>query len=72
MARYFFHIDCENPFVDETGVDLQDDGVAWREAMRLTRDVESNLAPGQRWHLKVCDGAAPVYRIVIATERQRR
>jgi hypothetical protein len=46
MARYFFHIDAENPHHDEVGEDLLDDGAAWLTAMRLARDIESNLQPG--------------------------
>jgi hypothetical protein len=69
--RYFFHIDGECPFRDDTGTELPDDRAAWREAMRLTRDVEANLTPGMKWHLQVSEGEIPVYRIVVCSECQR-
>jgi len=53
MARYFFHIDGQKPHQDEVGEDLLDDGSAWLTAMRLSRDIESNLQPGQEWKLDV-------------------
>jgi hypothetical protein len=71
MARYFFHIEGEKPHRDEIGEDLPDDEAAWRAAMRLARDVEDNLRPGQTWHLDIRDRDEPVYIIAITTHRQR-
>ncbi|MGC2083723.1 MAG: tRNA 5-methylaminomethyl-2-thiouridine synthase [Bradyrhizobium sp.] len=68
MPQYFFHIDGEQPFRDDSGVELRDDRAAWREAMRLARDIETNLSPGHGWCLQVCEGEMPVYRIVVASE----
>jgi DNA-binding IclR family transcriptional regulator len=71
MARYFFHIEGEKPHRDEIGEDLPDDEGAWRAAVKLARDVEDNLRPGQTWHLDVRDGDEPVYIVAITTRRQR-
>jgi hypothetical protein len=71
MARYFFHIDAENPHHDEVGEDLLDDGAAWLTAMRLARDIESNLQPGQEWQLDVREGDIAVYSVEIKTHSHR-
>jgi hypothetical protein len=71
MARYFFHIDGEHPHRDEVGEDLPDDRAAWLAAMRLARDIESNLRPGQDWHLDVREEDTPVYFVEIKTHRRR-
>jgi len=68
MARYFFHIDGESPYRDEIGVELADDRAAWREAKQLARDIEDHLSPGRHWHLLVCEGETPVYRVAVTTE----
>ncbi|MBU6461254.1 MAG: tRNA 5-methylaminomethyl-2-thiouridine synthase [Bradyrhizobium sp.] len=71
MTRYFFHIDGQNPYCDDLGEDLPDDQAAWWAAMRLARDVEDHLRPGQSWHLEVRDGNGPVYLVAITTQRRR-
>lgn len=71
MKRYFFHIEGESPYRDEIGEELRDDEAAWREAMRMVRDVESNLRPGQSWHLDVRAGRVAVYLVEIKTHRRR-
>jgi len=43
MARYFFHFEGQQPHTDTTGETLLDDDAAWREAVRLSRDVEHAL-----------------------------
>ncbi|MBO4227717.1 DUF6894 family protein [Bradyrhizobium neotropicale] len=51
MPRYFFHINGKFPFRDEVGTELRDDRAAWKEALLLTRDIETSLQPGQSWSL---------------------
>jgi hypothetical protein len=71
MARYFFHIDGQNPYRDDVGEELPDDSAAWRTAMQLARDIESNLQPGKDWHLDVRAGRVAVYLVEIKTHRRR-
>ena len=71
MPRFYFHIDEENPHRDEVGEDLPDDAAAWQTAMRVARDIESNLSPSQSWHLEVRDGKATVYQVEIKTYQRR-
>jgi hypothetical protein len=56
------------PFRDEVGTVLRDDRAAWREALLLTRDIESSLQPGASWTLVVDAGDRVVYRISITSE----
>jgi hypothetical protein len=70
MRRYFFHINGKYPFRDEVGTQLRDDRAAWREALLLTRDIETSLEPGQSWTLDVMDGDAFLYQISITSERR--
>jgi hypothetical protein len=69
MPTYFFHIDGERPHRDVIGEDLPHDEAAWVEALRLTRDIEGMVQPGQRWTLEVHDGNRVLYRVAITTER---
>lgn len=71
MARYFFHIDGESPHRDEVGEVLPDDRAAWQEAMRMARDIESNLEPGHSWHLDVRAGNVAVFLVEVKTHRRR-
>ncbi|MGY3609770.1 DUF6894 family protein [Bradyrhizobium sp. Lot33] len=68
MPRYFFHIEGQFPFRDETGTELRDNRAAWREALSLTRDIESSLQPGESWSLDVKAGDRVLYRIRITSE----
>ncbi len=68
MPQYFFHIDGERPHRDIIGEDLPDDAAAWAEALRLSRDIEGTLQPGERWQLEVHEGGHVLYRVVITTE----
>ena len=70
MPRYFFHIAGRFPFRDHVGTELRDDRAAWREALMLTRDIETSLQPGESWRLDVRDGARFVYRISITSEER--
>ncbi len=65
MPRYFFHIDGQRPFHDETGETHKNDRAAWTAALRFARDVEENLVPGDRWGLKVCREETAIYSISI-------
>jgi hypothetical protein len=46
VTRYFFDIYNGHLHRDHLGEDLPDDARAWREALRIVRDVEDMLAPG--------------------------
>jgi hypothetical protein len=68
MPRYFFDFANGNPHTDDIGEELSDDWAAWREALKITREVEDTLAPGGRWFLEVRRDADPVFRIEINTQ----
>ena len=68
MPRYFFHINGKFPFQDEVGTELRDDRAAWKDALLLTRDIESSLQPGASWTLVVNAGDRVVYRISITSQ----
>jgi uncharacterized protein DUF6894 len=68
MPRYFFHINGKFPFRDEVGTELRDDRGAWKEALLLTRDIETALQPGQSWSLDVKADGRLLYRISIISE----
>jgi hypothetical protein len=70
MPKYFFHIEGSRPYRDKFGEELPNDRMAWREAMRLARDIEDTLEPGQNWRLIVVDGQAVIYVIAITTENR--
>jgi Domain of unknown function (DUF6894) len=71
MPRYFFHFEGQQPHTDTTGEALHDDEAAWREAVRLSRDVEHALRPGDSWTLSVFDGSEPVFVLAMVTRRFR-
>ncbi|QPF88952.1 DUF6894 family protein [Bradyrhizobium commune] len=71
MPRYFFHFEGQQPYTDTTGETLLDDEAAWREAARLSRDVEHALRPGDSWTLSVFDGTEPVFVLAMVTRRFR-
>ena len=68
MPRYFFDIHNGRRHTDDRGEELGDDNDAWRSALRLTRDVEDNLAPGGQWELQVRQGDRPLFRIEVKSE----
>ncbi|WP_433960667.1 DUF6894 family protein [Bradyrhizobium guangdongense] len=68
MSRYYFDIQNGHPYRDEVGQDLQDDHEAWRQAVRLTRDVEDRLAPGGTWRLEVKRDETTVFRLEVRSE----
>ncbi len=68
MPRYFFDINGKFPFRDEVGTELRDDRAAWKEALLLTRDIETSFQPGQSWSLDVKAGDRLLYRIGITSE----
>ena len=71
MPRYYFNIDGVHPFRDEHGEELADDVAAWTEALRLGRDLEGKLRPGQKWQLYVVVDGTPVFVISVASRRLR-
>ncbi len=66
MPKYFFHVRGTRPYQDDGGVELADDAAAWQQAKRFARDIESNLEPGDNWHLEVCRGDRPIYALDIS------
>ncbi len=58
MPLFRFHISGSRPFVDGDGTELASVEVAWEEAVRLVRDIEVFLAPGENWMLEVSQGDA--------------
>ena len=67
----FFPYRRAKPHQDEVGEDLLSDGAAWLTAMRLSRDIESNLQPGQEWPLDVREDDIAVYSVEIKTLSHR-
>jgi hypothetical protein len=63
-----FDNDAQAMQVAQTIADLESDQAAWREALRLVRDIEDVLLPGGNWHLGVRKGEAAIYRIDISTK----
>ena len=71
MRRYYFHFEGKQPHTDTTGELLPDDEAAWREAVRLLRDVEHAVLPGDSWTLCVSDGEEPVFVLALVTRKFR-
>jgi hypothetical protein len=67
MARYHYDISGDYPFLDEEGAEHLDDKAAWRDAVRLVRDVEEHLAPDGEWFLTVREGGRTVYSIGVTS-----
>ena len=67
MPRYFFDMTDGKPYRDGIGQELEDDRAAWREGLRVARDVEDLLAPGGNWLLQVRRDVV-VFRIDIRSE----
>ncbi len=65
-AEVFFHIDRARPHSDIEGEHHPDDVGAWRAAVRLTRDIESD-----RWRLEVREGDTRLAYVIIAAHRRR-
>jgi hypothetical protein len=38
---------------------------AWRDALRLVRDIEQTLKPGGEWTLRVVEGEKPIFEIEV-------
>ena len=71
MTRYFFQITNGAPHRDDVGEELEDDVAAWREAKRLTRDIEHSLSVGGSWNLEVRDAKGAVCSITIESKKLR-
>ncbi|WP_201449639.1 tRNA 5-methylaminomethyl-2-thiouridine synthase [Bradyrhizobium sp. Ai1a-2] len=48
-------------------MELPDAETAWAEALRLVRDVEGALQPGESWSLDVVEDGTTIFRINLAT-----
>jgi hypothetical protein len=70
MPTYEFRISGSNPFLD-TDVQLRSPEVAWEEALRLVRDIEGSLEPGESWTLAVGEDGTASFRISVTTEQFR-
>lgn len=71
MTLYHFDIAGEHPFTDDMGLEKTDDSAAWREALRLTRDLEENLQANGTWALTVRSGARVVCSIIVTSSFQQ-
>ncbi|MDI4238053.1 MULTISPECIES: tRNA 5-methylaminomethyl-2-thiouridine synthase [unclassified Bradyrhizobium] len=71
MHIYQFHIAGLRPFHDREGMELPDAETAWAEALRLVRDIEGSLQPGESWSLDVVEDGTTIFRISLATEDLR-
>ena len=71
MRRYYFHFEGNKPHTDTMGEMLPDDETAWREAVRLLRDVEHDVRPGESWTLCVSDEGEPVFVLALVTRKFR-
>ncbi|MGY3615060.1 DUF6894 family protein [Bradyrhizobium sp. USDA 10063] len=67
MHTYQFHIGGLRPFHDVEGMELPDAETAWAEALRLVRDIEGALQPGEGWALDVVEDGATIFRISLET-----
>ena len=72
MPLFKFDISGSRPFVDGNGMELASAEVAWEEAVRLVRDIEGFLEPGENWMLEVSQGDAAIFRIKVISEDIRR
>jgi len=67
MPQYFFDFSNGTPHRDEVGEEMSDDRAAWREALRITRELEDVLTPGGRWYLEVRREDTPLFRIEVTS-----
>lgn len=71
MATYYFNIAGPHPFIDEVGSNLPSVDAVWEEALRIVKDIEGSLRPGESWALEVVRDGQPIYRVTILTEDLR-
>ena len=69
MPRYYFHFRGTRPHTDETGELHSGDDAAWEAALRLARDVEHGLRPGEDWTLCVVNETRPIFILTMMTKR---
>jgi hypothetical protein len=67
MPTYQFRISGSNPFYD-ADMQLPSSEAAWEEALRLVRDIEDSLRPGDSWTLNVGEEGMAIFRISVTTE----
>ncbi len=65
MRNFLFTISGSRPFSHD--VLFPSDAVAWDEVVRLVRDIEGQLKPGEEWSLTISDKHGPVFRIQVQT-----
>lgn len=65
MPHYYFHIDGKTSHRDANGEDFDDDQKAWSAAIRLMREFESHLVPGEEWRVEVVRDQTPIYLISV-------
>jgi hypothetical protein len=68
MPSYQFRISGSKPFFD-ADVQLRSSEAAWEEALRLVRDIEGSLQPGESWTLDVGEEGTTIFRISVTTEQ---
>jgi hypothetical protein len=71
MLRYYFHFEGSRPHTDEAGEFLKSDEAAWEIALRLARDVEHGLQPGDEWTLRVVNEEELVFILTMTTKHFR-
>jgi hypothetical protein len=65
VPHYFFHIFAGHPFKDDMGEHHPNEESAWRDALRLVRDIEQTLKPGGEWTLRVVEDEKPILEIEV-------
>ncbi len=70
MPSYQFKISGSKPFLD-ADVQLPSSRVAWEEALRLVRDIETTLQPGDSWTLDVGEEGTAIFSISVTSEQFR-
>ena len=71
MPTYYFNIIGTRPFTDEQGSMFASSDAVWAEALRIVKDVEGSLRPGESWGLEILQDGRMIYRIRIETDDLR-
>jgi hypothetical protein len=69
MRTFKFAIVDSRVFTAEA--QLPSEEMAWQEALRLVRDIESSLRLGEPWVLTVSENDDPIFRISVTSENMR-
>ena len=65
MTLYYYDISGDHPYRDDDGTEHAGDRAAWRDAVKLVRDVEDHLRPNGKWVLTVRSGDRIVFVIDV-------